>query len=150
MPKPELPSLEEHRWKRAKAATFAESRAWDAVVAAAPKNTLQTVIVKNFEPADVFNTNKSCLTAVSRYFCLNVRIYTGMGVYLTTFIAIYPWRCARGSGYSGHLWVYPSQAGFPGGLQINEILLIIVSGRPVGQSASLRIISGVAVASPGV
>ncbi len=36
-----------------KAATLAESQAWDAFSAAAPKNTSQAVIVKDFPPAEI-------------------------------------------------------------------------------------------------
>ncbi len=66
MSKPAKLSMEEHRWKCAKAATLAESRTSDAVAAAALENAPQAIIVKDFQPTKIFYMNRPCLTTVEK------------------------------------------------------------------------------------
>ncbi len=43
-----------------------KSRASDAVAAAASENTPQAVVVKDFQPVEIFYTERTCLIAVEK------------------------------------------------------------------------------------
>ncbi len=50
----------------AEAAALAKSRASDVVAAAASENTPQAVVVKDFQPVEIFYTDRPCLTAIEK------------------------------------------------------------------------------------